>query len=325
MFEKFKSVEEQNILVIGDIILDKYIHGQSTRISPEAPVPIVLSQDISYVLGGAANVAANLTSLGANAFLMGFVGKDDNGDLLANMIESAIGSNGGVIRSGKITTTKTRIVSKGQQMLRVDEENTSEISDKEEKSFFAAIEKAISTQNITGIILQDYNKGLFTKSLIKSIISIAEASGIPYYVDPKHKNFWEYEGAAIFKPNFSEIKKANYIDGLVELNELMVESAKKLKCDILMCTLADEGIAYIENGKVVRTSTQKIDVVDVSGAGDSALSIIVLCHLLGYETKKISILANLCGRVVCMKSGVSTITIQELKDAFYSVGEDNAK
>jgi len=325
MFEKFNNVGDHTILVIGDIILDKYVYGHSSRISPEAPVPIVLSQNVSYILGGAANVAANLTSLGAKAILMGCIGNDNHGDLILDILKSEIGNITGVYRSEKITTTKTRIVSKGQQMLRIDEEDSSSISSDEEDSFYAMIEKAILDQSVTGVILQDYNKGLFTKSLIKKIIDLANLNKIPFYVDPKHTNFWDYKGAQIFKPNLSEIQKANYLSDSSSLDELLLASAEKLECGILMCTLADEGIAYIENGKVERTETQKIDVIDVSGAGDSALSIIVLSHLLGYDTKKISIFANLCGRVVCMKSGVSTLTIKELKGTFYSVSEDNVK
>ncbi len=325
MFERFKNVEHQRILVIGDIILDKYIYGDSSRISPEAPVPIVLSQKESNVLGGAANVAANLASFGAQVYLMGCVGDDSNGDVLIRLATESLFDISSVFRSSKITTSKTRIVSKGQQMLRIDEEDSKDITEIEEKSFADMISNSLQKNNITGIVLQDYNKGIFTPSLISTIISLSEEHQIPFFVDPKHKNFWLYKGATLFKPNLSEIKKAtNYYD-LNSLDEMLLASTQKLKCKILMCTLAEKGIAYVEKEKVELTPTQKIDVIDVSGAGDTSLSIMVLGYLLGYDTKSISILANLCGKIVCMKSGVSTMTIEELKTTYRNTYQNIAK
>lgn len=319
MFENFKNVGNQNILVIGDIILDKYIYGQTTRISPEAPVPIVLSEKETYVLGGAANVAANLNSLGAKSFLIGSIGNDQNGKIVIDLVDDILFDSSGIFQSSKKTTTKSRIVSKGQQVLRIDEENPSYLSKSEETLLFELVEKAIKLNSFDGIILQDYNKGIFSERLIQDIIELAKDNSLPIFVDPKHKNFWKYQDVTIFKPNLSEILAANDIENYNSLDDLLISTYKRLNCKLLMCTLADDGIAYVLDGKVSKSPTQKIDVVDVSGAGDSALSIIVLGFLLGYEVKSIAILANLCGKVACMKSGVSTITIMELETAYKRV------
>ena len=325
MFDKFKNVKEVKVLVIGDLILDKYIYGKSTRISPEAPVPILLAEGESHVLGGAANVASNIIKLGAEAILIGCVGQDSNGKILVDLIHQEIGSTTGVIKTKSITTTKTRIISQNHQMLRIDEEDVEEINNDAEMSLYDIIYNTILQNKVSGIILQDYNKGLLTESLIDKIIILSKENQIPFFVDPKHKNFWNYKGAALYKPNLSEILSANNVDDKKHLEEILINSADKLDCKILMCTLAENGIAYVENSKIGRTPTQKIDILDVSGAGDSALSVMVLAYLLGYDSKTISILANLCGKVVCMKSGVSTVTIHELKDAFRSVHQDNVK
>jgi rfaE bifunctional protein kinase chain/domain len=273
-------------------------------------------------LGGAANVAVNLTAFGAKVHLMGCVGADARGDLAIEMAKKCLFDVSGIFRSGKRTTSKTRIVSKGQQMLRIDNEDISDIPPSEEESFFKIISNKLRYGGISGIVLQDYNKGIFTASLIDRIITLAHEQGIPFFVDPKHKNFWMYKGATLFKPNLSEIMQANSPKEYLSNEELLLSSARKLKCKILMCTLAEKGIAFVENEKVEYTPTQKIDVIDVSGAGDTSLAIMVLAYLLGYDTKSISILANLCGKVVCMKSGVSTMTLEELKTAFYALEEN---
>ena len=166
------------------------------------------------------------------------------------------------------------------------------------------------------------NKGLFTPDLIQNIILVAHNRNIPYFVDPKQKNFWAYSGAAIFKPNKSEIYAAFKHPAESTLKEVLCSSAQKLECDLLMCTLAEEGIAFVHDGEFKQVPTQKVDVLDVSGAGDTALSIMVLAYLLGYDPSAISLLANLGGKIVCMKSGVSTLTIQELKKALDSVRRD---
>ncbi len=326
MFEKFENVEKQSILVIGDIILDKYIIGDSSRISPEAPVPIVLTESTHTVLGGAANVATNLTALGARVFLMGCVGNDPNGDLVLDMAKEKVHDINGIVRTQKVTTTKTRIVSKGQQMLRIDDEDVNDISQDVQSALFESISSLLKGgSNITGIVLQDYNKGIFTISLIDKIIELANKLEIPFFVDPKHLHFWKFKGAALFKPNLSELRQATQSGEVDSLDDVLLESARKLECKILMCTLAEKGIAFVENEKVSYVPTQKIDVIDVSGAGDTSLSIMVLGHLLGYSAESISTLANLCGKIVCMKSGVSTVTLDELKTAYFKMSEKIAK
>ena len=316
MFDKFKKVGQQNILVIGDIILDKYIIGATHRMSPEAPVPVVNAEETNFVLGGAANVAANLQSLGANFFLIGQVGKDDHGDIVQQLINDSLSGKAALITSSKITTTKTRIVSKGHQLLRVDEEDTNYLSKNEEIELLATINNTIKDKDITGIILQDYNKGLFSEAVISSIMEIALSRALPIFVDPKNHNFWKYKNATVFKPNLSELLQANNTSQKDYLERILQTTSEQLKCKILFCTLAERGNVFVQDSRVTFVPTQKIDVVDVSGAGDSALAIITLSYLLGYDTKEIAQLANFCGKVACMKTGVSTVSLNEIKKAF---------
>ncbi|MEM9548843.1 MAG: PfkB family carbohydrate kinase, partial [Bacteroidota bacterium] len=171
---------------------------------------------------------------------------------------------------------------------------------------------------ITGVVLQDYNKGIFTVNSIDRILELIRKHDIPYFIDPKFSNFWKFQGATLFKPNRKELMDANSSHKSISFQEIMKSSAHKLKCEILMCTLAEKGIAYVEEDKLFYSPADRIDVVDVSGAGDTSLSIMVLAYLLGYDTSSIATLANLSGKVVCMKSGVSIMTLDELKSAYFS-------
>jgi len=317
MFKRFDAIGAYHILVIGDVMLDKYIYGETSRISPEAPVPVVLTKGVKHILGGAANVAANLTSLGANATVIGCVGNDQNGDILKQLLDaSSIDAGYLYTANARPTTTKMRIVAKGQQMLRVDEENSDDLTKLEEAMLIDQIDKALSERDYNGIILQDYNKGVMTPTVISQICSMAKDRSLPLFVDPKHKNFWMYKGVALFKPNLNEIKNAVSEFGKDSLEEMLVNSAAKLNCGLLMCTMADKGIACVKNGKVNIYPTSRVAVIDVSGAGDSALSIMALSYLLGYDVDEIALLSNLGGKIACMKSGVSVITQKELRDAY---------
>lgn len=323
MFEKFENIAQKTVLVIGDIILDKYIYGDTDRISPEAPVPVVLAHDRKSVLGGAANVARNLTAFGAKVFLVGCIGDDEDGENIKELVGNTIYDTSGLVIIDRKTTAKTRIVSKGQQMLRIDEEDDSNLGVIEEASFLNRVDEIIENNKIDALVFQDYNKGIFTPSVIASLSNKAETLGLPFFVDPKYRNFWEYKGATLFKPNLSELRRANLPLEYDDMAELLAMSAERLSCEVLMCTMAERGIAFVENGSVHFSDTERIDVVDVSGAGDTSLAMMVLGHVLGYSTTDIALLANLCGKVVCMKSGVSTMTLDELKTAYISRYKNN--
>ena len=316
MIEKLNKVGDLNILVVGDIILDEYIFGTSERISPEAPVPIVSITETENVLGGAANVASNLANLGAQIHLLGFVGGDESGRKVMELLEKIGIDTSSICEFDRPTTTKTRIVSKGQQMIRIDNEVTNGLPIELENEIFHQVKAHIESENYNGIILQDYNKGLFTSNIIGRIMRLARNHELPIFVDPKFKNFWSYTEATLFKPNLKEIIDANSGRFGSDVENILVQSAERLNCELLICTMAEKGIAYVKDSEYFVQSTERIDVVDVSGAGDTALAVMTIAYLIGCTPEEIAQLANLGGKLVCLKSGVSTITIDELKDAY---------
>ena len=316
MIEKLNNVGGLNILVVGDLILDKYIVGTSERISPEAPVPIVSITETKDVLGGAANVASNIVDMGARISLIGFVGRDDSGKRICDLLEQKGIDTNTICEFDRPTTTKTRIVSKGQQMIRIDNEVTDELNIDLENKIFHSIKEHVESGNYNGIILQDYNKGLFTSNIIGRIIRLAGDHSLPTFVDPKFKNFWSFTDATLFKPNLKEIIDANQGRFGSDIEDILVQSAERLNCEVLICTMAEKGIAYVIDSEYYVEPTEKIDVIDVSGAGDTALAVMTIAYLIGCTPQEIAQLANLGGKLVCLKSGVSTITIDELKDAY---------
>ena len=204
----FDSFNNQKIMIVGDVMLDVYMKGKVERISPEAPVPIVAVTETFSRLGGAANVAQNLKALGAEPILCSIVGNDETSNDLHNLMKDQAMSDIGIVRSEeRITTRKVRIIGNNAQMLRVDTEDTFDLTEKESLSLINRIQSIISEERIDGIILQDYNKGVLTEHLIREVISSANKNGIPVGVDPKKKNFLAYKNATFFKPNLKELRE----------------------------------------------------------------------------------------------------------------------
>lgn len=311
MLEQFSKVSDLNIIVIGDIILDQYIDGNITRMSAEAPIPVVDKTGSKYVLGGSANVATNLKSLGANPILLGTIGNDEGGkNVLRILSENSIPSNT-LTTINKPTTVKTRVTVTGKQIFRIDSEDTSYISNTDEQNMLDRLKGILETQSIDGIILQDYNKGIFTESMIDTVISLAKDRKIKTFVDPKFENYWNYKGVDCFKPNKKEITTALGKDKR-SIKEAMELTRSKLECNNIICTLAEEGIALMSETEFIEMPTQKIDVVDVSGAGDTTMAMIAIATLLDYSPKEILTLSNAAGRAACLKYGVTTITLSDL-------------
>ncbi|HKK78000.1 MAG TPA: PfkB family carbohydrate kinase, partial [Phaeodactylibacter sp.] len=203
----FASFEQQNILVVGDVMIDRYLEGQVDRISPEAPVPVVRMQQQSSRLGGAANVALNLKALGATPYLCSVTGQDEAGTELMSLLPNHQLSTKGLYTSQeRCTTVKTRIIAGAQQMLRVDREDTQELSAKENEALLKRIVELLETKSIHAILFQDYNKGVLSYHLIREVILEAIKRDIPTAVDPKFDNFWAYKRVSLFKPNLKEIK-----------------------------------------------------------------------------------------------------------------------
>lgn len=312
MLERFSKVSELNIIVIGDIILDEYIDGTITRMSAEAPIPIVDRTSSKYVLGGSANVANNLKSLGANPILLGTIGDDRYGEIISQELDIKGISSQQLTTINKPTTVKTRVTVDDKQIFRIDNEDTSFISSEEEQKILTQFSLILENQTIDGIILQDYNKGIFTVSMIKSVIELAKLYEITTFVDPKSDNYWFYKEVDFFKPNKKEIYAA-LADDTLSIKEAMNETKSKLACCQVICTLAQDGIAYFSESEFIQHPTHKIDVVDVSGAGDTTMSMITIAALLGYGANEILELSNAAGRAACVKYGVSTITLSDLK------------
>ena len=311
-FHDFKS---KRILIVGDAIIDTYLWGEINRMSPEAPVPVVdvaVNQNDSR-LGGAANVALNLKELGAESILCTVIGNDNRGIIFEKLMqEQGLSLDGMLISNGRKTTTKTRVIANNKHQLRIDEEDTYPI--KVENQFFNLIEKL--THNIDAIILQDYNKGVLTENIIENIISLANNKNIPTIVDPKKQNFLSYKNCTLFKPNLKEIKDGlNITDDINDFNEIEKTTSKLrdiISAKAILLTLSNKGIFLNSNNGSKLTESTTTNVIDVSGAGDTVVSVAAMCLACNIDFDELAILANIAGGIVCEKVGVVPISNQEL-------------
>jgi len=310
--EIFQTFNKLNVLIIGDVMIDAYMWGNVNRISPEAPVPIVAVNKKENRLGGAANVALNVQSLGANAILCSVIGDDEGSEVFIDLLKKQQLSSKGIIKSkNRITTVKTRIIGGNHQMLRVDEEIETPINKKETDTLSSQIKKLIVSEKIDVIIFEDYDKGSITPKLIKNIVTIAQQKNIPTVVDPKKKNFMCYNGVTLFKPNLKELKEVlnNDFDhhNTNELEKVVAGFIKKQHISTALITLSEKGI-YIHNLKSKTLIPAHIrSIADVSGAGDTVVSVAALCIALNLPPTLTATLANLAGGIVCEKVGVVPI------------------
>ena len=317
--ELFDSFNKQRIMVIGDVMLDIYTKGKVERISPEAPVPIVSVTESFSRLGGAANVAQNLKALGAEPILCSVIGKDEkSNDLLRLMQEQGMTVSGIVRSDERITTRKERIMSSNAQMLRVDTEDTFDLSEKEHSALMRAIMEIIENDEIGGIILQDYNKGVLTENLIKEVIEIAKTKGIAVGVDPKKKNFLAYRDVTFFKPNLKELREGIGMNSKEESIDDILRAAdslqKILNCRYIMATLSERGVLIkdYETETYYHLPAHLRKIADVSGAGDTVLSVAILCLVCRQDARTIASLSNLAGGLVCEELGVVPINKERL-------------
>lgn len=317
----FDSFNQQKIMIIGDVMLDVYMKGKVERISPEAPVPIVSVTETFSRLGGAANVAQNIKALGAEPILCSIIGNDEkSNDLLRLMSEQNMNTSGIVKSDERITTRKVRIISNNAQMLRVDTEDTFDLTDKEYNSLINKIVEIINDENIDGIILQDYNKGVLTENLIKNIVAISNEKNIPIGVDPKKKNFLAYKNVTLFKPNLKELREGIGIPSKDENIEDIIKAVdslqEKLNCRYIMTTLSERGVLikdYETNiWHHIPAHIRKIS--DVSGAGDTVLSVAMLCLVCKQNAYNIAALSNLAGGLVCEELGAVPINKERLQE-----------
>ncbi len=312
------KIQSKKILVVGDLMLDHYIIGDVDRISPEAPVQVVKVDKEKFGPGGAANVAQNIKALGAEPFIIGTVGDDQSGNQLRQIFrDNNISDEGIFSNSLRPTTQKTRVIARNQQLVRIDFEKDDEI----DGEVFHEIEKYAQKiiPLIDGIILQDYNKGLLTKDLIHLFTSLAQTHDKFIGVDPKAKNFFEYKNITFFKPNKNEAEK-NLQYEIKSDEDLKIVAQKlmdKLSCKYVVITLGSKGMFICDDqNQSWQIPTFSQEVYDVSGAGDTVISTLMLAITANCDIKTASIIANHAAGVVCGKVGAATASPKEILRSF---------
>ena len=314
LFETFKN---KKILVIGDVMLDRYMIGDVQRISPEAPVPVVELKKEEDRLGGAANVALNIISLGAEVVLASVIGSDVYGQRIIELCsENKIDSRTILQLPSRPTTVKTRILGNKQQLLRVDYEVNEYLNEGDEQLFLDFVIPVI-TNEFDAIIFEDYNKGLLTERIIQELISACQKNNIFTSVDPKLKNFFAYKGVTLFKPNLKELKEGTGISFNFPDEKQIFESAisklnEKIQNSFTFVTLSEFGVAISDHSSVDYIDAHVRTISDVSGAGDTVIAVATLCLCSGCSIKEIAQISNLAGGLVCEKSGVVSINTTEL-------------
>jgi rfaE bifunctional protein kinase chain/domain len=317
LFERFSQL---NALVVGDVMLDRYLSGEVRRISPEAPVPVVQLAHSEDRLGGAANVALNLRALGATPYLCSAIGQDTDGGIFTELLPAHdLPSEGILPLASRITTVKTRVMAGAQHLLRIDREMVQPLSGEEESAFLDRFRHILESRAIHVVLLQDYNKGVLSASLIAAVLAEAQKRGIPSAVDPKDQHFWAYRGATLFKPNLKEIRAQLPQPIEPELKSLQSAAAqihKKLGNSLSMITLSEHGVFISDDQQSLLLPTQVKQVADVSGAGDTVISVVSLAMALGVDLRTLAVLANLAGGQVCEKVGVVPVDKQRLLQDF---------
>lgn len=309
----FKSFETIKVGVVGDVMLDTYMWGNVERISPEAPVPIVsLKRDKEQRIGGAGNVALNLRSLGAPAFVITATGADDDAKILQRLFsDNAINFQYSFASPHRLTTNKIRVIARNQQMMRLDAERIDDLNDEDEQQLINHFQKFATAEKPDIVILEDYNKGVLTKTVIEKIISICRENNILTAVDPKRKNFFEYRGVDIFKPNLKETKDAlNFLFDDVS-KELLYNIHERLHHQlahhISLITLSEKGIFYRDENDYAIIPSHIRNVADVSGAGDTVIAVAAVVYAITKNVHLMAEIANIAGGLVCEEVGTAPI------------------
>ncbi|MCS7013792.1 MAG: D-glycero-beta-D-manno-heptose-7-phosphate kinase [Chloroherpetonaceae bacterium] len=309
----FRSFERQRIAVVGDVMLDRYIFGTVSRISPEAPVPVVDVKEVSHRLGGAANVAMNIHSLGAEALLFGVIGRDDDGSLLVSeMTAEDFSAEFLIVDPSRPTTCKTRVIAQNHHIVRIDAEMRKPISAEIERSLFESLAGQI--QRIDAIIFEDYNKGVLTPSLISRITALARKHNVPVAVDPKRENFFAYQKCTLFKPNLKETSDAlgeHFANTDEDAARACAALQRRLKSDYVLLTRSEKG-ATIYNGTAVHIPSVALEVADVSGAGDTVIAVATMGLAAGLDILDAARIANVAAGIVCAEVGAVAVDRQKL-------------
>lgn len=314
MFESFVPLK---VGVIGDVMLDTYMWGKVERISPEAPVPVVSLDQKEYRIGGAGNVALNCHSLGAQVFMLSVTGDDTDGLLLEELFNENQVDTSYVVKSAKrITTNKTRIISRNQQMMRLDSELINDLDTEDESGLLKKIKSFIETEDPDVIIFEDYNKGVLTERVIHEAINLCREAGIVTAIDPKRKNFFSYQHADIFKPNLKEVKEAlNLLMDEVNQNTLGKihrELENMLHHRVSFITLSEKGVFFQQEEKSGIIPSHRRNIADVSGAGDTVIAVASLVYAATKNIHLMAEVANIAGGLVCEEVGTVAIDKEKL-------------
>ena len=317
----FKKFRKQKVLIIGDVMIDTYLWGRVDRISPEAPVPVLSNIHVEKRLGGAANVALNIKAMGAVPILCSVIGDDDRGREFIDLMNTQnLTDVGIIIDSKRITTMKTRVISGNQHLLRLDEEQDDYINPEPEKKLIDIVENMLTEGKIDSIIFQDYDKGTITPKVIYDVIKVANKQKVPVLVDPKKRNFLTYEKVTLFKPNFKELNQGLKAEidkhDLENIASAMEDLRESRKHKMVMVTLSELGIMINDKNDYHHISAEIRDIADVSGAGDSVISLACLCLAAGLPPIEIAALSNLAGGQVCERAGVVPVDRLQLMAEF---------
>ena len=314
LFESFANIKAG---IVGDVMLDTYLWGKVDRISPEAPVPVVAVNKKEYRIGGAGNVALNICSLGAKASVLSVTGNDDDGQALKKMfVEQGVDTTFLLQSNKRITTNKIRIISRNQQMMRLDQEITGNLSYEDENRLILAVQHYIAQEKPQVIILEDYNKGVLTELVIQKVIDLCRHNNIITAVDPKRKNFFAYKGVDIFKPNLKEAMEGlNIITGEVNeklLNDIHTALTEKLAHHISFITLSEKGVFYRRGNAGAIVPSHIRNIADVSGAGDTVIAVASLVYAATGNVHLMAEAANIAGGLVCEIVGTAAIDKEAL-------------
>ena len=316
--EKFKNLK---VLVVGDVMIDAYLFGKVDRVSPEAPVPVVAVTKKENRLGGAANVALNLVSLGAKPILCSVIGNDKDGlEMVQLLKKSKIGTEGLVVSKQRITTVKTRVIAQSHHMLRIDNEQTENLISSDSTTLLKRIFTLLKNADV--LIFEDYDKGVLDENIISQIIKKANELNVPVAVDPKKNNFKSYKGATLFKPNLKELRegfKDFSIENKNQFEAVVKDLMKLMKLKNLFVTMSERGVMITDGKKFEYIPAHIRKIADVSGAGDTVISVAALCLALKLSNKQIAEISNLAGGLVCEEVGVVPIDRKLLQQEISSL------
>lgn len=307
--------KDARILVIGDVVLDKFIWGTVSRISPEAPVPVVWAKSESFMPGGASNVANNMRALGAEVYICGLIGDDETGKIMvAELAKKGINNEGIIIDSSRPTTNKTRIIAYHQQVVRIDKESNEAVDNKILSRILSFAKDKIPYMD--AVIIEDYGKGLMVPRLIKELVAFSRARKKIIMVDPKEEHFLFYKGVTAITPNRkeSEVASGIKIKDADTLNRAGKRLLQMLHSEAVLITLGEDGMALFQKGnRFIHIPTVAQEVYDVSGAGDTAVAVFCLAKVSGATMVEAAHISNIAAGVVVGKLGIAVCTMQELK------------